>query len=64
MRADAAALNTDLAREVFDASVDFTVGIEEEFQIVDPETLLLARRFEELEAAGTTICWRGRWRGS
>jgi carboxylate-amine ligase len=41
------------AREVFDASEDFTVGIEEEFAILDPATLSLASRFEELkEAAG------------
>ena len=26
------------AREVFEASEDFTVGIEEEFAILDPET--------------------------
>jgi carboxylate-amine ligase len=36
-------------REVFDASEDFTVGIEEEFQILDPQTLDLTNRFEELE---------------
>ena len=36
------------AREVFDASEDFTVGIEEEFAILDPETLALTPRFEEL----------------
>jgi carboxylate-amine ligase len=36
------------AREVFDASQDFTVGIEEEFAILDPETLALTQRFEEL----------------
>src|SRR5919205_3041673 len=36
------------AREVFESSDDFTVGIEEEFQILDPETLSLVQRFEEL----------------
>src|SRR4051794_31849605 len=36
------------AREAFEASTDFTVGIEEEFQILDPETLDLVQRFEEL----------------
>jgi carboxylate-amine ligase len=36
------------AREVFDASEDFTVGIEEEFGILDPESLRLIPRFEEL----------------
>ena len=33
------------------ASTDFTVGLEEEFAIVDPESLELAHRFEELYAA-------------
>ncbi len=39
------------AREVFEASTDFTVGIEEEFQILDPETLDLVQRFDELYQA-------------
>jgi glutamate---cysteine ligase / carboxylate-amine ligase len=47
----ASALDTNRVREVFDASEDFTVGIEEEFAIVDPETRSLAQRFEELHAA-------------
>jgi carboxylate-amine ligase len=38
-------------REVFEASDDFTVGIEEEFAILDPETHSLTQRFEELERA-------------
>lgn len=38
-------------REVFDASEDFTVGIEEEFAIVDPASHDLTQRFEELERA-------------
>jgi carboxylate-amine ligase len=42
------------ARETFEASVDFTVGIEEEFALVDPETLLLVPRFELLRDAGAT----------
>ena len=41
----------DRAREVFEDSEDFTIGIEEEFQILDPETLDLAQRFEELQEA-------------
>jgi carboxylate-amine ligase len=41
------------ARELFEASTDFTVGIEEEFQILDPETLELAQRFEDLRVAAT-----------
>jgi carboxylate-amine ligase len=40
------------AREAFDGSTDFTVGIEEEFQILDPDTLALSQRFEELYEAG------------
>jgi len=39
------------AREVFEASEDFTVGIEEEFHILDPETHSLVQRFEELSEA-------------
>src|SRR4051812_43071483 len=38
-------------REVFEASQDFTVGIEEEFAILDPETRSLAQRFGELSEA-------------
>jgi carboxylate-amine ligase len=38
-------------REVFEASTDFTVGIEEEFAILDPRTLSLDHRFEELREA-------------
>jgi carboxylate-amine ligase len=45
----------DMARvhEAFEASTDFTVGIEEEFAILDPETLSLDQRFDELEAAAS-----------
>jgi carboxylate-amine ligase len=39
------------ARETFEGSADFTVGIEEEFALVDPETLLLVPRFELLRDA-------------
>ena len=44
----------DMAKthEVFEASEDFTVGIEEEFALIDPETLELIPRFEVLKAAG------------
>jgi carboxylate-amine ligase len=38
-------------REVFEASTDFTVGLEEEFAILDPRTLSLDQRFEDLRAA-------------
>jgi carboxylate-amine ligase len=44
-------LDMKRAREVFEASTDFTVGVEEEFGIVDPETRGLAQRFAELEQA-------------
>lgn len=37
-------------RERFDASTDFTVGLEEEFQLLDPVTLGLVNRFEEFTA--------------
>ena len=40
------------AREAFEGSDDFTVGIEEEFQILDPDSLALSQRFEELYEAG------------
>ncbi|MCW2990233.1 MAG: glutamate--cysteine ligase, partial [Solirubrobacterales bacterium] len=36
------------AEEVFEASVDGTVGIEEEFAILDPQTLDMVPRFEQL----------------
>jgi glutamate---cysteine ligase / carboxylate-amine ligase len=38
-------------REVFEASTDFTVGLEEEFAILDPRTHSLDQRFEELRSA-------------
>jgi carboxylate-amine ligase len=46
-----------LAREQFDNTQDFTVAVEEEFAILDPETLDLSNRFEELQAAaqGTAL---------
>jgi carboxylate-amine ligase len=40
-----------IARDGFDAAEDFTVAVEEEFAILDPETLALTNRFEELQAA-------------
>ena len=40
-----------LAREQFEAAADFTVAVEEEFAVLDPETLDLTNRFEELQAA-------------
>ena len=45
----------DIARASFDASTDFTVGLEEEFAILDPATLEMVPRFEALrEAAAAT----------
>lgn len=44
-------LDLDLARERFESSTDFTIGLEEEFAILDPQTLELADRFEDLYAA-------------
>ncbi|HWH15086.1 MAG TPA: YbdK family carboxylate-amine ligase [Miltoncostaeaceae bacterium] len=41
----------DGVRERFDSSTDFTVGIEEEYQLVDPESLALRNRFEDVVAA-------------
>jgi glutamate---cysteine ligase / carboxylate-amine ligase len=39
------------AREAFESGHDFTVAVEEEFAILDPGTLGLVNRFEELQAA-------------
>ena len=44
-------LDLDGARERFEASTDFTVGLEEEFAILDPATLELAHRYEDVKAA-------------
>jgi carboxylate-amine ligase len=44
-------LDLDLARERFETSTDFTVGLEEEFAILNPETLELEHRFEDLYEA-------------
>jgi carboxylate-amine ligase len=44
-------LDLDLARERFESSTDFTIGLEEEFAIVDPTTLALEHRFEDVYAA-------------
>ena len=40
-----------LAHEQYESAQDFTVAVEEEFAILDPETLSLTNRFEELKAA-------------
>lgn len=45
------------AREGFDSGTDFTVAVEEEFALLDPGSLDLVNRFEELQAAaqGTAL---------
>jgi carboxylate-amine ligase len=44
-------------RDAFDGGRDFTLAVEEEFALLDPETLGLTNRFEELQAAarGTAL---------
>jgi glutamate---cysteine ligase / carboxylate-amine ligase len=44
-------IDFEKAEERFDAARDFTIGLEEEFAIVDPSTHELVPRFEELHAA-------------
>jgi glutamate---cysteine ligase / carboxylate-amine ligase len=44
----------DRAAEKFAASTDLTVGIEEEFSILDPQTLELLPRYEQMCAAADT----------
>jgi glutamate---cysteine ligase / carboxylate-amine ligase len=44
-------LDLDRAEETFAGAAELTVGVEEEFSILDPRTLELAPRFEQLRAA-------------
>jgi len=44
-------LDPERTREAFESSTDFTVGLEEEFAILDPRTLELVHGFEELYGA-------------
>jgi glutamate---cysteine ligase / carboxylate-amine ligase len=44
-------IDLDIARATFDASTDFTVGLEEEFALLDLEELGLRPRFETLRDA-------------
>jgi carboxylate-amine ligase len=44
-------LDLNTARATFDASTDFTVGLEEEFALLAPASLELVGRFEELRDA-------------
>src|SRR5262245_61490973 len=39
------------ARDAFENGVDFTLAVEEEFAILDPDSLELLDRFEDLQAA-------------
>jgi carboxylate-amine ligase len=48
------ALDLDSARETFESSTDLTVGIEEEFQLLDPASLELVGRFEDLKGAAAS----------
>jgi carboxylate-amine ligase len=52
---DTQRLNPDeqirFAREAYENGTDFTLAVEEEFAVLDPETLSLTNRFEELQAA-------------
>jgi carboxylate-amine ligase len=45
------------ARDAFDSGTDFTLAVEEEFALLDPDTLELTNRFEELRdaAVGTEL---------
>jgi glutamate---cysteine ligase / carboxylate-amine ligase len=45
------------AREAFESGSDFTIAVEEEFALIDPDTLELTNRFEEMKAgaAGTEL---------
>jgi carboxylate-amine ligase len=44
-------LDLERVREAFEDSTDFTIGLEEEFAIVDPATLELEHRYEQLHDA-------------
>jgi carboxylate-amine ligase len=44
-------LDLNSARQAFENSTDFTIGVEEEFALIDPRDLGLTSRFEELRAA-------------
>ena len=44
-------LDLDRAVETFALATDLTVGVEEEFSILDPRTLELTPRFEQLRDA-------------
>ena len=45
------AIDLDTAHAAFEASADFSVGLEEEFALLDPADLGLVQRFAELREA-------------
>ncbi len=55
-------IDLDKTEEIFASSTDLTVGLEEEFAVLDPQTLDLAPRFEELRdsaAERDTVLFEG-----
>ena len=44
-------VDLDSGRSAFERATDFTVGLEEEFSLLDPDDLALVPRYEELRAA-------------
>jgi carboxylate-amine ligase len=48
-------IDLDNTEEMFAASTDLTVGLEEEFAVLDPDTLDLVPRFEELRDAAAEL---------
>ena len=52
-------IDLDSGYACFEQATDLTVGLEEEFAILDPVHLGLVARFEELrDAAQSDPCWR------
>src|SRR4029079_6888368 len=47
---DLSLMDLNAARELFETSQDLTVGIEEEWAIIDPQTLELVPKYEALRA--------------
>jgi len=51
MNEDSSGLDLERTKALFDDSQDFTVGLEEEFAIVDPDSLELVHEFEAMKEA-------------
>ena len=49
------AIDVNAEVHAFDAGTDFTVAVEEEFQLLDPESLDLVNRFIDLLAFGARV---------